>query len=235
MARTRRRAQRQGWGGGGCPPAPLPPSVWHPPDTSRASLHPEDQEPLGHPGSVAVAEPEPPRWLPPGQHLRVGTSAFPGCPWRHWEGNNPPPFLFNLFFSLYQCSSRGGFSRADTPPGITPPTPVPWHCCQDPPPPPALAQTDRRVGPGCGRDRQRGTGGAALRGLHARAGKCCAGAVTCEPPKPGWGGVVLQVAARGDGGDRSLPAARCRCPGPAVRGCSIFTFVIRWTSVCSLA
>lgn len=43
------------------------------------------------------------------------------------------------------------------------------------------------------------------------------------------------MAARGDGGDHSLPAARCRCPGPAVRGCSIFTFVIRWTSVCSLA
>lgn len=122
MAWTRRRAQRQGWGGGGCPPAPLPPSVWHPPDTSRASLHPEDQEPLGHPGSVAVAEPEPPRWLLPGQHLRVGTSAFPRCPWRHWEGNNPPPFFLISFF-LFITAAPGEAFQGLTPLPASPPQP----------------------------------------------------------------------------------------------------------------
>lgn len=50
MARTWRRAQRQGWGGS--PPAP-PSLAWQPMDAGTASLHPEDLgspwDPLGSP------------------------------------------------------------------------------------------------------------------------------------------------------------------------------------------
>lgn len=181
MARTRRRAQRQGWGGGVAHPLPSHPRCGIP------------RTPAGRPCTLRTRSPWDTLGVWPWPSRSQGsTYAWAHRPFLAAHGDIgrgiTPPFLFNLFFSLYHCSSRGGFSRADTPPGVTPPTPVPWHCCQDPPPPPALAQTDRRVGPGCGGDRQRGTGGAALRGLHARAGKCCAGAVTCEPPKLGWGG-----------------------------------------------
>lgn len=40
MARTRRQAQRQGWGS---LPTLSPGEVWHPPDAGMASRHPEDQ------------------------------------------------------------------------------------------------------------------------------------------------------------------------------------------------
>lgn len=123
-------------------------------------------------------------------------------------------FLFSLL--LFIAAAQGDAFQGLTHLPASPPQPQ--HPCaaaqgRGPPPLPAFAWTDRGVGPGCSRDGQRGTGGAALRGLHARTGKCCAAGSDMQRPESRAGGLCCKVAARGVGGDRSLPAAsweKCR-------------------------
>ena len=124
-----------------------------------------------------------------------------------------------LFFpplALYHCSSRRGFSRANTPPSSTAPTPVPLCRCPGPGPSATacLCPDGQR-----GRSRlwqrrtERDRGCSTRGGLHAQMGKCCAVGSDMQPPENRAGGPCCKVAARGVGGDRSLPAAsreKCR-------------------------
>lgn len=97
---------------------------------------------------------------------------------------------------------------------------------------PAVAETDRE-----GRRVVQRSGGC----MHGR-GSAVRWAATCNPPQSRAGGLVLQS---GSSWCRwgAFPACcqpgevlgRRRCPVPGARGQSIFTFAIRWTSVCSPA
>lgn len=155
-----------------------------------------------------------------------------------------------LFFSLFSLllfitAAQGEAFQGLTHLSVSPPQPqcpcaTGWHW--GPPPLPAFAWMDRGVGPGCGRDGQRGTGGCSTRGgcMHGRE-SAVRRAATCNPRKPGWGFVLQSGSSWCRWGSfppccqpgEVLGGRRCWVPG--ARGQSIFTCAIRWTSVCSPA
>jgi len=136
--------------------------------------------------------------------------------------------FFSLFFPLLLSitAAQGGAFHGPAPlPASSPQPQQPRGTAQGPPPPPAFARTDRGVGAGCGADGQRGTGVQRSGGCVHGRGSAVRRAATCNPLQAGLGGPCCKVAARGVGGDGSLPAASRekrpgghRCPVPGAGG-----------------
>lgn len=155
--------------------------------------------------------------------------------------------FFLAFFplALYHCSSRRGFSRANTPLGFTAPTPVTLgHWLALGPSATACLCLDGQRGRSrlWQRRTERDEAGCSTRGgcMH-RWESAVWRAATCNPRKPGWGFVLQSGSSWCRWGSfppccqpgEVLGSRRCRVPG--ARGRSIFTCAIRWTSVCSPA
>lgn len=212
MARRRRLVQRQGLGG--CPPAPLPgmasPGCW--------PGIPAPQEPLGSPpgtwpwqslshpatGSAPTRADLPFLSADGSQFLNNGSPGHGDI----WRGINS--FFLPFFLSLVITAAQG-----EAFPGLTPPK---RHCPNPsgPVPLPGVGALRHRLPlpgrteglvPAAAETDREGRGGAALGGPHARTGKCCAAGSNVQPPKSRAGGSCCKMAARGVGGDRSLPAA----------------------------